>query len=76
MRPISCAVIFLLATTAVAEERAVQFPLPSRQLEPTSAFELRFANEMVVADQMGKPAALSTFGFCAKNGIEELDPKF
>jgi hypothetical protein len=63
MRPISFAVIFLLATMAVAEERAVQLLLPSRQLEPTSTFELRFANEMVAADQMGKPAALSPLIF-------------
>ena len=63
MRPISFAVIFLLATTAVAEERAVQLLLPSRQLEPTSTFELRFANEMVAAGQLGKPAALSPLIF-------------
>jgi alpha-2-macroglobulin len=63
MRPFSFAVIFLLATTAVAEERAVQLLLPSRQLEPTSTFELRFANEMVAADQVGKPAALSPLIF-------------
>ena len=63
MRPISFAVIFLLATTALAEERAVQLLLPSRQLEPTSTFELRFANEMVPADQAGKPAAVSPLVF-------------
>jgi uncharacterized protein YfaS (alpha-2-macroglobulin family) len=63
MRPISFAVIFLLATTAVAEERAVQLLLPSRQLEPRSTFELRFANEMVPADQVGMPAAVSPLVF-------------
>ena len=63
MRPISFAVILLLATTAVAEERAVQLLLPSRQLEPTSTFELRFASEMVAADQLGKPASVSPLVF-------------
>jgi uncharacterized protein YfaS (alpha-2-macroglobulin family) len=63
MRPISFAVIFLLATTAVAEERAVQLLLPSRQLEPASTFELRFTSEMVPADQLGKAAAVSPLVF-------------
>jgi alpha-2-macroglobulin len=53
----------IVATAAVAEERAVQLLLPSRQLEPTSTFELRFANEMVAADQMGKPATPSPLVF-------------
>ena len=55
--------IFSSSTSAVAEERAVQLLLPSRQLEPTSTFELRFANEMVPADQVGKPAAVSPLVF-------------
>jgi uncharacterized protein YfaS (alpha-2-macroglobulin family) len=63
MRAISFAVILVLATTAVAEERAVQLLLPSRQLEPMSTFELRFANEMVAADQLGKPASVSPLVF-------------
>ena len=63
MRPISFAVIFLLATTALAEERTVQLLLPSRQLEPTSTFELRFASEMVPADQVGTPATVSPLVF-------------
>ena len=63
MRQISFAVILLFATTAVAEERAVQLLLPSRQLEPRSTFELRFANEMVPADQVGKPAPVSPLVF-------------
>ena len=63
MRAISFAVILFLATTAAAEERAVQLLLPSRQLEPMSTFELRFANEMVGADQLGKPASVSPLVF-------------
>ena len=55
MRPISFAVIFLLATTAVAEERAAQLLLPSQRLQPTSTFEVRFAAEMVRPEQLGKP---------------------
>ncbi|HEX8077511.1 MAG TPA: hypothetical protein VF511_06825, partial [Chthoniobacterales bacterium] len=51
--------VFCFAVTAVAEERAVQLLLPSRRLEPTSTFELRFATEMVAADQIGKPAPVS-----------------
>ena len=53
----------LVVTAAVAQERAVQLLLPSRQLEPTSTFELRFANEMVPADQLGKVAAVSPLVF-------------
>ena len=52
-----------VATTAVAQERAVELLLPSRQLEPRSTFELRFANEMVPADQAGKAAAVSPLVF-------------
>ena len=52
-----------VTTTAVAQERAVQLLLPSRQLEPASTFELRFANEMVPADQVGKVAAVSPLVF-------------
>src|SRR4051794_33559333 len=50
---------FCLATTTFAEERAVQLLLPSRQLEPTSTFELRFASEMVPATDIGKVATVS-----------------
>ena len=53
----------LIVTAAVAQERAVQLLLPSRQLEPTSTFELRFANEMVPADQLGKVVAASPLVF-------------
>jgi hypothetical protein len=64
IRPFWFAVFLVfVATRAVAEERAVQLLLPSRQLEPTSTSELRFANEMVAADQIGKPAALSPLVF-------------
>ena len=57
------ALIFTLAVTAVAEERAVQLLLPSRRLEPTSTFELRFPTEMVPADQIGKTATPSPLVF-------------
>jgi alpha-2-macroglobulin len=63
MRSFWFALIFCLATTAIAEERAVQLLLPSRQLEPTSTFELRFASEMVPADQIGKAAPASPLVF-------------
>src|ERR1700682_4124019 len=53
------ALIFSIATSAFAEERAVQLLLPSRRLEPTSTFELRFATEMVPGDQIGKPEKIS-----------------
>src|SRR5437764_15128561 len=62
------ALIFSIAASTVAEERAVQLLLPSRQLEPTSTFELRFPNEMVPADQVGKPEAVSPLIFVP--GIE------
>lgn len=63
MRAFWLALTFCLLTTALAEERAVQLLLPSRRLEPTSTFELRFATEMVPADQIGKPAAVSPLVF-------------
>ena len=59
MRAFWLALTFCLVTTTFAEERAVQLLLPSRRLEPTSTFELRFVTEMVPADQIGKPAAVS-----------------
>jgi hypothetical protein len=57
------ALFFFIVASAVAEERAVQLLLPSRQLEPTTTFELRFPNEMVPADQVGKPGAVSPLIF-------------
>ncbi|MEY2512567.1 MAG: hypothetical protein QOE26_3330, partial [Verrucomicrobiota bacterium] len=57
------ALIVCLASTAFAEERAVQLLLPSRRLEPTSTFEVRFATEMVSADQIGKPEKISPLLF-------------
>ena len=63
MRAFSLALIFCLATTTFAEERAVQLLLPSRLLEPTSTFELRFPAEMVPADQIGKAAPVSPLVF-------------
>ncbi|MEN3370029.1 MAG: alpha-2-macroglobulin [Verrucomicrobiota bacterium] len=63
MRSFWLALTFCLATTSFAQERAVQLLLPSRRLEATSTFELRFATEMVPADQVGKPAAISPLLF-------------
>src|SRR5437763_8651774 len=63
MRSICFALILCLATSAVAEERAVQLLLPSRRLDPTSTFELRFATEMVAASEIGKAAAASPLMF-------------
>src|SRR6476660_254154 len=57
------ALFFCLATTAVAEDRSVQLLIPSRRLEPTSTFELRFAIEMVPPDQIGKAATPSPLVF-------------
>jgi uncharacterized protein YfaS (alpha-2-macroglobulin family) len=57
------ALVFSIVTNAVAEERAVQLLLPSKQLEPASTFELRFANEMVPGDLVGKPATVSPLVF-------------
>src|SRR2546423_11544000 len=63
MRSFWFALIFSLATSAVADDRSVQLLLPSRQLEPTSTFELRFATEMVPAGEIGKAAAASPLVF-------------
>src|ERR1700752_4819748 len=63
MRSFWLALIFGLAATAVAEERAVQLLLPSRQPDPASTFELRCAREMIPADQVGKPATISPLVF-------------
>src|SRR5256714_5839523 len=63
MRSFWFALIFSLATSAVADDRSVQLLLPSRQLEPTSTFELRFATEMVPASEIGKAAAASPLVF-------------
>jgi hypothetical protein len=41
-------------TAAQTTEPAAQLLLPSRHLQPTSTFEVRFAAEMVPADQIGK----------------------
>jgi hypothetical protein len=63
MRTLWLALTFCLVTTTFADERAVQLLLPSRQLEPSSTFELRFATEMVPPDQLGKPASVSPLVF-------------
>src|SRR3954469_25637942 len=57
------ALIFSFTATTFAEDRAVQLLIPSRRLEATSTFELRFAAEMVKADEIGKPAAVSPLVF-------------
>src|SRR5688572_7571403 len=59
LRSFWLALFFSFITSAVAQERSVQLLLPSRLLEPTSTFELRFATEMVPADQIGKGATVS-----------------
>jgi len=58
-RRFAVASLCLLAGQLAAQEVAVQLLLPSRTLEPKSTFELRFSGEMVPADQIGKPAAVS-----------------
>jgi len=63
MRTLWLALTFYLVTSTFAEERSVQLLLPSRQLEPSSTFELRFASEMVPPDQLGKPAPVSPLVF-------------
>src|SRR5438045_6418488 len=63
MRSFWLALILSLAARAVAENRSVQLLLPSRQLDPTSTFELRFPTEMVAADQIGKAAPVSPLEF-------------
>ena len=45
------------------DEPAAQLLLPSRQLEPKSTFEVRFASAMVAADQIGKTADVSPLVF-------------
>jgi alpha-2-macroglobulin len=57
------AFVFSFSVAAFAEDRAVQLLIPSRQLDATSTFELRFANEMVPADQIGKPPPVSPLIF-------------
>jgi uncharacterized protein YfaS (alpha-2-macroglobulin family) len=63
MRSICFALVLCLATTLLAEDRVVQLLLPSRQLDPTSTFELRFASEMVSGNQIGKTAQVSPLVF-------------
>src|SRR3954465_1356092 len=63
MRSFWLGLTFCLATTTLAQERAAQLLLPSRQLEPASTFELRFASEMVPATEIGKVAPVSPLVF-------------
>src|ERR1044071_1478385 len=63
MRSFWFALVFSLAVATFEEARSVQLLLPSRQLNPTSTFELRFATEMVPASEIGKAAAVSPLVF-------------
>jgi uncharacterized protein YfaS (alpha-2-macroglobulin family) len=63
MRSFWAALLFSLAVTAFAKDRGVQLLLPSRRLDPTSTFELRFPGEMVRAEEVGKAAAVSPLIF-------------
>ena len=63
MRSFWFALVFSLTAGAFAEDRSVQLLLPSRRLDPTSTFELRFATEMVRSDEIGKVAAPSPLVF-------------
>src|SRR3954463_10969575 len=63
MRSFWFALVFSLAVATFAEDRAVQLLLPSRRLDSTSTFELRFATEMVPASEIGKAAAVSPLVF-------------
>src|SRR5438105_10980818 len=59
------ALLFLLSlgNFVSATEPPAQLLLPSRKLESKSTFEVRFASEMVPADQVGKPAEISPLAF-------------
>ncbi len=63
LRHFSLALFLALAVAAWAEEPAVQLLLPSRKLELRSTFEVRFAAEMVAAEQVGRPADVSPLVF-------------
>ena len=58
-RLVRLAVVLCFAVTASAADPPVQLLLPSRVLQPDSTFELRFASEMVPADQIGQAATTS-----------------
>lgn len=62
-RSISTALVLLFSLSLSAAEPPAELLLPSRTLEPNSTFEVRFANEMVRADQIGKPVAISPLVF-------------
>jgi hypothetical protein len=49
------ALALLLCAPLLAQQQPVQLLLPSRTLEPRSTFEVRFASDMVAAEQIGKP---------------------
>ncbi|MEP6810504.1 MAG: hypothetical protein ABI992_09690, partial [Chthoniobacterales bacterium] len=58
-RLLSLTLFFSLGCLLCGAEPPVQLLLPSRTLGPHSTFELRFPREMVPADAVGKPAAVS-----------------
>ncbi len=62
-RRVSFPLCLLFANLSLGAEPAAQLLLPSKTLEPKSTFELRFAAEMVPADQIGKPAEPSPLVF-------------
>lgn len=53
------ALFLFLSLSARAADPPVQLLLPSHTLDPNSTFELRFANDMVRAEDVGKPATVS-----------------
>src|SRR4051794_20189295 len=62
-RCLALAFFLSLAVSGFAAEPVAQLLLPSRKLEPKSTFELRFAGEMIPADQIGKVAENSPLVF-------------
>ncbi len=54
--PILAAVAALAFTTARAGEKSAQLVLSTRQLEPTTTFEIRFSEPIVGQAALGKPA--------------------
>ena len=53
---ILAALASLALATASAEEKTVQLVLSTRQLEPTTTFEIRFSEPIASPEALGKPA--------------------
>ena len=51
---LALATLLAAASLAFAAGKPVQLILSSKQLEPTTTFEIRFAEAMIPADQVGK----------------------